>query len=69
MEPAQCFPCATNVLPTRIVWGAERGFRTSEQNHLHGRPRIGQFARLAPCLFVVLRVLASSAHVPPMEKP
>src|SRR4051794_4202681 len=21
MEPAQCFPCATNVLPTRIVWG------------------------------------------------
>jgi hypothetical protein len=56
MEPAQCFPCATNVLPTRIVWGAERGFRASEQNHLHGRRRVGQFARLAPCLFVVLGV-------------
>jgi hypothetical protein len=30
MEPAQCFPCATNVLPTRIVWvplGPARGGR------------------------------------------
>jgi hypothetical protein len=39
------------------------------ENHLHPRRGVGQFARLAARLVAVLGVRATSAHVPPMEKP
>jgi hypothetical protein len=48
--------------------GRPQLFRASDQNHLHPRRGVGQFARLAARPFVVLGVPATSAHVPPMEK-